>query len=421
MTNYFPPPARQRRPARWELASSMSDGDLTHAPDDGHDLFGGSSPAESQGSENARGDALRRSGESDDNDDGSESERDDDAEKAALEYFEDDTQAAPLVVEEQTAWLNVPQLPLRRTKETMLARLPNFVRYADKPFDAETWDEHDEDDQSGDAEIIGDRHARSVLRTMSTLRWRWQDAGPSKYTPQSNARIVRWSDGSESLQIGSQFLDMSRHAEPTAQGMPLTYIYVPHPEEGVLEAECAVRTALSFKPNVHSETHSKMASAIRHQRGVRVVASSQTFGSVDPEREKERIERQLKESERKRHRERVKAMRAANDYDGDFDLGTRRHGVRGRGTRSEVANYWSDDDDDDDARPSRASAYDYADEDDNDGFIVDDDAEQIDASEDEMDRADRNIEAHERRRKEEHDHASAKRARTDNNVDTDSE
>ena len=324
-----------------------------------------------------------------------------DEEKAALEYYEDDASASAPVIEEQTAWVNVPQLPMRRTKETLLARLPNFVRYKDRPFDPATWDERD-DDAEEDAEEVGDKHARSVLRTMSTIRWRWQDAGPSSYTPQSNARIVRWSDGSESLQIGSEFLDMTRHAEPSTQGMPLTYIYVPHPEEGLLEAECAVRTSLTFKPNVHSETHNKIASAIRHQRGMRVVASADAFGGMDPEREKERIERQLKDAEKRKQRERIKAQRESNDFDGDLDLGTRRHGVRGRASRSHVTE-WSDDDE-----GPAAHAYDYEEED--DGFIVHDeedgDEPEADDDDDDMDRADRDIEAHERRRREEHQHES---------------
>ena len=104
-----------------------------------------------------------------------------DEEKAALEYYEDDASASAPVMEEQTAWVNVPQLPMRRTKETLLARLPNFVRYKDRPFDPASWDERD-DDAEDDAEEVGDKHARSVLRTMSTIRWRWQDAGPSSYT-----------------------------------------------------------------------------------------------------------------------------------------------------------------------------------------------------------------------------------------------
>lgn len=323
-----------------------------------------------------------------------------DEEKAALEYHEDDASASAPVIEEQTAWVNVPQLPMRRTKETLLARLPNFVRYKDRPFDPATWDERD-DDAEEDAEEVGDKHARSVLRTMSTIRWRWQDAGPSSYTPQSNARIVRWSDGSESLQIGSEFLDMTRHAEPSTQGMPLTYIYVPHPEEGLLEAECAVRTSLTFKPNVHSETHNKIASAIRHQRGMRVVASADAFGGMDPEREKERIERQLKDAEKRKQRERIKAQRESNDFDGDLDLGTRRHGVRGRASRSHVTE-WSDDDE-----GPAAHAYDYEEED--DGFIVHDEeyGDEPEADDDDdMDRADRDIEAHERRRREEHQQES---------------
>ena len=418
--------------------------------------------------ENARGD---HQGDDDENDEDDDDDDDDDNGKTALEYYEEDadasTHAMPAVVEEQTAWINVPQLPVRRTKETLLARLPNFVRYADRAFDPATWNEDDEDEQQQQQQqqqqqpqqqsqqhqqpqqneydsATGDQKARKFLRTMSTVRWRWKEAGPSRVTPQSNARIVRWDDGTESLQIGSEFFDMTRHAEPSAQGTPLTYIYVPHAEEGVLEAECPVRTSLSFKPGLHSDTHSRIASAIRHQRGMRVVASSEMFGTVDPEREKERIERQLKESEKRKIRERVKAMRDAHDYEGDLDLGMRRHGIRHRRGRMHVTE-WSDDDDDVDdtgdhengtaaggasslssahgsGRRRASAAYDYQDEDDDDdGFIVHDDEDMEgepdhdrDASEDDMDRADREIEEHERMRRESNLTSSGgKRARTD--------
>lgn len=316
-----------------------------------------------------------------------------DEEKAALEYYEDEEPAAP-VVQEQTAWINVPQLPVRRTKETLLARLPNFVRYADDAFDAATWNELEDDAQHGDtAADTGDKDARSVLRTMSTVRWRWRD----DKTPESNARIVRWSDGTESLQLGSEFFDVTRHAEPSAQGTPLTYLYVPHPHEGVLEAECPVRTSLTFKPSLQSDTHAKIASAIRHQRSARVVATSETFGALDPEKEKERIERQLKESEKRKNRERMRQLRASTEYDADLDLGVRRQGVRRKTGRSSYVTEWSDDDDDVPAM----SARDYENEDD-DGFIVhdeDDDEPQAEASEDEIERAERHIEAQERQRR----------------------
>lgn len=313
------------------------------------------------------------------------------ASKAALEYLEDDEAVPPPTVQEQTAWINLPQLPVRRTKETLLARLPNFVRYSDRPFDPATWDEDAEEALLGSEHELGDKSARSILRTMSTVRWRWRQTEGGR-TPQSNTRLVRWSDGSESLQIGSEFLDVSRHAEPHAQGVPLSYLFVPHPREGVLEAECAVRTSLSFKPSLHSDTHQKIASAIRHQRGARVVATAETFGALDPEREKERIERALKESEKKRHRERMKQLRASNEYDMDLDFQARRHGARHRLGRSTMTE-WSDDDE------PPASAQDYADEHEDDGFIVHDDDEDAEASDDDMDRLERTIEAQERKRR----------------------
>ena len=338
---------------------------------------------------------------------GDGSEHEDPASKAALEYLEDDEGVPPPTVQEQTAWINLPQLPLRRTKETMLARLPNFVRYCDRPFDTATWDEDEEDALLGSENRLGDKDARSILRTMSTVRWRWRQSGDGR-TPQSNTRIVRWSDGSESLQIGSEFLDMSRHAEPNVQGVPLSYLFVPHPREGVLEAECAVRTSLSFKPSLHSDTHQKIASAIRHQRGARVVATSETFGALDPEREKERIERALKDSEKKRHRERMKQLRASNDYDMDLDLNMRRSGSRHRVSRTSMTE-WSDDEDE-----APGATHDDVDEAD-DGFIVHDEEEDEDAeaSDDDMDRLERSIEAQERKRRSEQDESAATHAPSD--------
>lgn len=338
-------------------------------------------------------------------DDSSDVDSLEDPEKSALEYREEDEAPPAPVVEEQTAWLNLAQAPVRRTKPTMIARLPNFVRYSDEPFDAATWSEQREEDMFQSGSELGDKDARSILRTSNTMRWRWKKSEKG-VTPQSNARIVRWSDGSESLQLGAEFFDVTKHAEssaPTADGgkVPLTYLFVPHAKEGVLQAEGPVRTALTFKPNLNSETHQKLASAIKHQRSARVVAGQEMFG-LDAEREKERIERQLKESERKRQRERNKAMRDDDDYD-ELGLNARRHGARGASQRSRVYADFSDDDVDAPRAQRRNIDYD-DDDDDDDGFIVHDETDEeqdAPASDDETDLADRNIEAFERKRREE--------------------
>ena len=312
---------------------------------------------------------------------------DDAGDQDALEYHEDAEAPPAPVVEERTAWINVPQVPLRRTKSSVVARLPNFVRYAEHAFDRSTWDPEHEDDElraAGAAYTeISDAAAQFTLHTDNTVRWRW---GKNK-TPESNARIVRWSDGSQSLQLGTEFFDVTQTAESRAPDAPRSYVYVPYRREGVLQADGAVSGTLSLKPNLYSDTHRRLANAIKHHRSARVIAKSELFG-FDPEKEKERIERQLRDAEKRRARERARANRD-DDYDDDLGLGTRRSARR---TRTQDVTEWSDDEP----------------EYDNDGFVVEDedDAENADGDEDPqsddidaLDAADKRIEENERSRK----------------------
>lgn len=325
-----------------------------------------------------------------------------DPDTAALEYLEEEGSAPAPLVEEQTAWVNLPQMPMRRTKRTHIARLPNFVRHVTTAFDPESWDPHEEDDvlrAAGAAYTdLDDDETQCLVRTANTMRWRWRGEGPSR-TPESNARIVRWSDGSRTLQLGGDMLEMNEHREAMASGRvdaPLTYVYVPYRKEGLLQAEMPVTSSLSFKPNLRSESYRKLANALRHQRSARVVARSELFSGLDPERAKEKIERQFKEAEKKKHREWLKAYKSSADYDGDLDLDSRRMGARGRtrGTRDSRAPEYSDDEE------MAGGEYDQ-----DDGFVVEDedeagsgaeDAEQEEADEDEIDAADRRIEQRER-------------------------
>ncbi|WFD34264.1 Paf1 complex component [Malassezia cuniculi] len=292
---------------------------------------------------------------------------------AALEYHEDSEAPPAPVVEERTAWINIPQVPLRRTKPSVVARLPNFVRYAERPFDAATWDAEQEDEELRTAGAayteISDAAAQFTLHTDNTLRWRWDN----DKQPQSNARIVRWSDGTESLQLGTEFFDVTHNDKVHAKEAPRSYVYVPYRREGVLQAEGEVSGTFSLKPNLSSDTHRRLANAIKHHRSTRVVAQSELFG-LDPEKEKERIERQLRDAEKRRARERARANRD-DDYDDDLGLDTRRSARR---SRVHEATTWSDDE----------PAYDNE-----DGFIVDDEAGDDDADGDDAPEADDEIDA----------------------------
>ena len=368
-------------------------------------------------------------------------ELDEDA-RRQLEYKEDEEEDLPADDNIEVAHLSLPQLPVRRTKEHWLARIPHFLRYVTTPFDANTWDEEHEEklllDEGFNSGFGNDVGAASLLRTSNTIRWRYTDQvdDDGAKVPESNARIVRWSDGTMSLQVGSELFDITQQTEKgrvstantgantplmasassqaagpssssqqllsqATQSMPmgssgssnrpaqsLSYLVVPHAREQIMEAQGPIAGSLAFTPaDTQSETHRRIAKALRFQKTARVVATAADAGALDPEVEKARIEKELKDAEKKRIRERQKADRKSGKFDDDmFDVDSRRRsryvGGRKVGAGPRNADYYSDESDlggaDDvvGARggSKRGAAQRYAEEDD-DGFIVDDEGD----------------------------------------------
>lgn len=380
-----------------------------------------------------------------------------------------------------------------------MARIPNFLRYVTQPFHPDTWDdEHEEQmlqDEGFTSGFSHDAGAVSLLRTSNTIRWRYTDRvdDDGAKIPESNARIVRWSDGTMSVQVGRELFDITQQTEagkmttstgtstpqpsqsqsmsqgpgPSTQAqsqqirsMPmgasgsssrpaqsLSYLVVPHRREAVMESEGPIAGSLAFTPaDTRSETHLRIAKALRFQKTARVVATDAGEGARDPELEKARIEKELKDAEKRRIRERQRADRKSGKLDDDtFDFDSRRRGGRPAVSARKMASgprntdYWSDeseaasveaDANEERAGPGRglrqtrgdakrAAAGRYADED--DGFIVndeddededdegysrkksrsayDDDAMQVDDEPDAMEIAEAKIEEQERARK----------------------
>ncbi|EST08694.1 Leo1-like protein [Kalmanozyma brasiliensis GHG001] len=365
-------------------------------------------------------------------------EMDEDA-RRQLEYKEDEEEDLPADDNIEVAHLALPQLPVRRTKEHWLARIPHFLRYVTTPFDPSTWDEEQEEtmllDEGFNAGFGNDVGAASLLRTSNTIRWRYTDQvdEDGAKVPESNARIVRWSDGTMSLQVGSELFDITQQTEKgrvsttntgtntpqlnsnsqstgpstsllkqATQSMPmgssgssnrpaqsLSYLVVPHEREQVMEAQGPIAGSLAFTPaDTQSETHRRIAKALRFQKTARVVASNAREGALDPEVEKARIEKELKDAEKKRIREREKADRKSGKLDDDmYDVDARRRsryaGGRKMGAGPRNTDYYSDESDlggaaDEvggrSASKRGAASQRYAEEDD-DGFIVDDEGD----------------------------------------------
>ncbi|CAK5064705.1 unnamed protein product [Meloidogyne enterolobii] len=70
-------------------------------------------------------------------------------------------------------------------------KLPNFLSIETKPFDPETYDDEIEEDETLD----DDGRTRLKLKLENTIRWRTVRDEQGNEKRESNAKIVRWSDG----------------------------------------------------------------------------------------------------------------------------------------------------------------------------------------------------------------------------------
>lgn len=183
----------------------------------------------------------------------------------------------------------------------------------------------------------------------STIRFRQHPHDPSQL--QSNARIIRWSDGSLSLQIASSpaLYDLPSKPLSTDPRKPHlydpsqdshTYLLDPHATAGSLRVMAHATSALKV---VSSSGTPAADSAINRLRD-EVAKNQAARGSVkrnpmdpslmmDPEKVRREAEKQAKENEKRRKKlEAKKAREKANEYSGrGLGMGRRHYGS---GTRS---------------------------------------------------------------------------------------
>merc|ERR1719507_1312467 len=146
--------------------------------------------------------------------------------------------------------VEVPKINTDLGKEIHFVKLPNFLSMDSRPFDPDTYeDELDEDQNQQDEE----GRTRLKLKVENTIRWRQsydKDGNPVK---ESNARVVKWSDGSYSLHLGNEIFDV--YKQPLQSDFNHLFI-----RQGTgLQGQAVFRTKLSFRPHsVDSHTHKKM-------------------------------------------------------------------------------------------------------------------------------------------------------------------
>ena len=181
-----------------------------------------------------------------------------------------------------------------------LVRLPNILKIQPRPFDPETYQE---DEDGGDDADGGDGGGSAASRAANVIRWREGPTGGRE----SNARIVKWSDGSVTLHVGNEALKCQNIAMPEGS----THLYAMHKASN-LECHGILRHKLGLAPvDRKSATHQAISKDIARAHTKAKSRMQLISTTEDPEAKKRQDERTWEDS--KRLQARQAARRQRND------------------------------------------------------------------------------------------------------------
>jgi RNA polymerase-associated protein LEO1 len=297
-------------------------------------------------------------------------------------------------------------IPEPTDNELYLLKVPRFLSFEDKAFNHKAFQPPVTDHHS---KVAASEHFSAYNTAMSTIRWRRSPSNNALL--QSNARILRWSDGSLTLQLASdptiQYdIDANTLAPPqikpkiptptavredktgsktSAKKESYTYLVAPYPDANVMRVTNKLTTALNVVPAATTKDaaieklQNDLAAAATRGRDDADQAISFVDVSEDPELHRQREEATFKEKQRQlRAREKHEARQAerANRTMGrtggrstggglsleDLEGGESRAPGSRKPRQKGLRRDWSDDEDY--GRPGRNREDDYDEEDD---------------------------------------------------------
>lgn len=126
------------------------------------------------------------------------------------------------------------------------------------------------------------------IKLESTIRWRYGQGS----VKESNARLVRWSDGSWSLLLGDEMFDV---VLAKSEGQDYQYLVAtyrnPDGGQGAFQTQMRLKEHMSFRPaGLHSNMHKKLTASIaaKHKKEAK---TRLTEVDIDPDKVKEEAEK----------------------------------------------------------------------------------------------------------------------------------
>ncbi|PON68964.1 Leo1-like protein [Parasponia andersonii] len=176
------------------------------------------------------------------------------------------------------------EIPLRpppaRPEKMNMIKVSNIMGIDPKPFDPKTYVEEDTfvTDESGSK--------KRIRLENNIVRWRTIRNPDGTISRESNARFVRWSDGSLQLLIGNEVLDITVQDAQHDQA----HLFLRH-QKGILQSQGRLLKKMRFIPSSLSSNSHRLLTALVDSRHKKVYKVKNCVTDIDPEREKEEKEK----------------------------------------------------------------------------------------------------------------------------------
>ncbi|KAK9958487.1 hypothetical protein ABG768_010603 [Culter alburnus] len=253
--------------------------------------------------------------------------------------------------------VEIPKVSTDLGSELYFVKLPNFLSVEPRPFDPQYYEDEFEDEEMLDEE----GRTRLKLKVENTIRWRSRRDEEGIEIKESNARIVKWSDGSMSLHLGNEVFDVYK---APLQG-DHNHLFI---RQGTgLQGQAVFKTKLTFRPHsTDSATHRKMTLSLADRCSKTQKIRILPMAGRDPEsqrnemikKEEERLRASIRrESQQRRMREKqhqrglnagyLEPDRYDEDEEGEesISLAAIKSKYKGGGLREERARIYSSDSD----------------------------------------------------------------------------
>ncbi|KAF0903528.1 hypothetical protein E2562_027958, partial [Oryza meyeriana var. granulata] len=159
-------------------------------------------------------------------------------------------------------------------------KVSNIMGIDPKPFDPKTYVEEDVfvTDESGTK--------KRIRLEDNIVRWRTVKNANGTTSCESNARIVKWKDGTMQLLIGNEVLDISVHEAHHDQ----SHLFLRN-GKGVLQSQGRLLRKMRFMPSSLSSKSHRLLTALVDSQNKKTVKMQKWIESKDPERVKQEKER----------------------------------------------------------------------------------------------------------------------------------